>query len=407
MQPHRAWAEINLDALSHNLQVIRQRAGAGTRVLLVVKANAYGHGAALIAHHALKSGIGALGVGTSEEALELRAMGINLPILVLGTVIETELASCLREHIHIGLHTLDRCVQLNQLAGRLGVRAQVHLNVDTGMGRLGVPSLRTNALLDALDESPNIEMVGLMTHVVDPAGWSPRTSEQMDDLRRVHRELKRRGPWRGWVHGFNSATLFSAPRLVGNTVRIGIAALGVAAAGGAEQRDLQPVLSFHSQVVMLKDIPPGTSVGYGPDFIARRQTRVATIPVGYADGVPFSLAGRGEGLLRGQRAQFIGRISMDYVTLDVTEIEGVQVGDQVTLIGTQGTQHITLAQMARGARTIPYEISCSIGPRVVRLPREGGDLLLPAQAGEASKQTFPSVTLPEDLPHTGDISLAP
>jgi alanine racemase len=414
MQPHRAWAEIDLDALTHNLAIIRQRAGPGTRILLVVKADAYGHGADLIAHHALRAGIGALGVGTSEEALQLRAMGIDLPILVLGTVIETELAACLRMRIHIGLHTLDRCLQLEQLAGRLGVRAQVHLNVDTGMGRLGVPCHRARTLLDALDKARNVDLVGLMTHVIDPAGWSPRTKEQMKGLKAVQAEVTRRGPWQGWVHAFNSATLFTAPHLVGNTVRVGIAALGAASLEWAGQQNLQPVLSLHSQVVMLKDIPVGASVGYGPDFIARRPTRVATIPMGYADGIPFALAGRGEALLRGQRAAFIGRVSMDYVTLDVTEIKGVLVGDAVTLIGTDGEEKITLDQVARRAGTIPYDISCSIGPRVIRLSRERGELLVPAQTAESSDATTrklvdltqqtPARTSSTELPLAGDVS---
>ena len=222
MESHRAWAEVDLGALTHNLRLVRAAAGAGTRVLLVVKADAYGLGAVAIARHALRAGVGALGVGTASEALELRAAGITAPILLLGTTVEEELAACLREEVHLALQDVRTVKRLGDLARRLCVRAHVHLNVDTGMGRLGVLPSQVEDALDALGAGGHVHLAGLMTHVADPRGWSPATQSQVAALGRACAQVRARGPWgeprsvdgrarRPIVH--RCATAWSSPRL--------------------------------------------------------------------------------------------------------------------------------------------------------------------------------------------------
>lgn len=379
MESHRAWAEVDLGALTHNLRLVRAVAGAGTRVLLVVKADAYGLGAVAIARHALRAGVGALGVGTATEALELRAAGITAPILLLGTTVESELAPCLREEVHVALQDVETADRLGDLARRLCVRAHVHLNVDTGMGRLGVLPDQVESALDAIGTGGHVHLAGLMTHVADPRGWSPATEEQVATLGRACEQVRARGPWGGWVHAYNSATLFTAPRPFGDTVRVGLAALGGLELPGGKAPALAPVLSLRSQVALVRTVPSGTPVGYGSDWVARRPSRIATLPIGYADGLPRALSGRGEVLLHGHRAPIVGRISMDYTTVDVTDLPPIAPGDRATLVGRCGEEELAVGEVARAAGTIAYELTCGLGPRIPRLARAADESIVPSQ----------------------------
>ncbi len=377
----RVWAEIDLDALAHNLTVIRSRAGAGVGVMLVVKADAYGHGAVAIAHHAVRCGIASLGVGTSSEALELRGAGLRIPILVLGTVVDEEVPRVLRHDIEIGLHSFDRLRQLEKESRRLGIRARVHVNVDTGMGRLGVMPGRALELLHEVQRTEHVYLAGVMTHISSPEGSrAPETAIQAERFKAVIEGAQQAGIDCGHIHLANSTCLFTGLQPLYDTVRPGIAALGVLPDAIPGTEPLLPVLSLRSQVVFLKDIPAGTPVGYGSTWRAPRPTRIATLPVGYNDGVPWSLSNRGAVLLAGQRAPIVGGVSMDYTTVDVGTIDGLCVGAVATLIGKQGEDEITVAEVAREAGTIPYEITCSVGKRVPRICRGGEFAPLPSQA---------------------------
>lgn len=367
MDAHRAWTEIDLDALAHNLARIRARVAPGTALILVVKADAYGHGAVAVAHRALACGVEALGVGTSAEALELRAAGILAPVLVLGTIVDEEASLCLRNGVHIALHSGDRARSLSDLAERLGTRAKVHLKVDTGMGRLGVRPERALELLESVRGSRHLELSGFMTHVAAPEGGNDATAiEQLALFDALVRRARAAGHALGCVHAANSACVFTDLGTHYDAVRPGLAAYGILPEGLGAAEELRPVLSLHSQVVFLKDVPPGSAVGYAGTWRAARTTRVATLPIGYSDGLCWRLGNQGEVLVRGVRAPIIGRVSMDYATIDVTDIPGVAVGDRVTVIGRQGEQQIGLAELAERAGTVPYEIACSVGRRVAR-----------------------------------------
>ena len=380
MEAYRVKAEIDLDALQQNLRVIRQRAGPGVRVMLVVKADAYGHGARAIANHALRCGIESLGVGTSAEALELRSDGIRAPILVLGTIIDDEARDCLRHRVQIALHSSDRRARIQDLASELGVRAQVHLNVDTGMGRLGVLPGRALDLLREIRRSPNLDLCGVMTHVSAAEGaLADSTREQARTFEAVLRQARAEQLLRGSIHMANSAALFTSLRPLYDTVRPGISAYGILNSDLPGSGELKPVLSLRTQIVFQKDVPAGTPIGYSSTWRAERPTRIATLPVGYHDGVPWRLSNCGEVLVRGRRAPIVGRVTMDYITIDVGHIPGAAVGDTATLIGSDGHETITVEEVAQKAGTIAYEVTCSVGRRVQRLYLGGENLELASQ----------------------------
>jgi alanine racemase len=385
---YRVWAEIDLDALAHNLSVIERRLPEHVRVVLVVKADAYGHGAVAIAHHALRCGVAALGVGTSAEALELRQAGVRAPILVLGTIVDEEASAALRHGIHIGIHSADRCQHLAELAQKLGLVARVHLKIDTGMGRLGVLPGRALDLLEQIRASSHLELAGVMTHTAAPDGMlDPRTHEQLAIFDRVLDAARERKLLRGWVHAANSACIFTGMERMYDAVRPGISAYGVLPGCLPGASELQPVMSLHSQVVFLKDLPAGAPVGYSGSWISDKPTRIATLPAGYSDGLAWRLSNKGEVLVRGMRAPIVGRVSMDYTCVDVGHIPGVSVGDRVTLIGEQGADRITLEEIAAHVGTIPYEITCAVGKRVERVYIGGEGILIPARRGALPKAT--------------------
>jgi alanine racemase len=378
---YRCWAEIDLDALSSNLDVIRRRAGVDKRVMLVVKGDAYGHGAVAVANHAKRCGIEAFGVGTSDEALELRDSGIGRTILVLGTIIDDEASDCLRHGIDIAIHSSDRRAMVQSLAKSMQVRAKVHLNIDTGMGRLGVLPHRAIELLREIRASSHLELTGVMTHISAPDGaHSASTHEQQRLFEGVLRQARAESLLHGSIHMANSAAVFTDLRPRYDTVRPGISAYGILSTDLPGSDELVPVMSLRTQVVFLKDIPAGFAVGYASTWRSERPTRIATLPVGYNDGLSWRLGNKGEAIVRGQRAPIVGRVSMDYATIDVGQIRGVQVGDRVTLIGSDGHETITAEEVARKADTIAYEITCAVGKRVRRTYLGDREVIIPALA---------------------------
>ncbi|WP_419191672.1 alanine racemase [Engelhardtia mirabilis] len=379
MNVPRVWAEIDLAALEHNLRAIRARIGPAVELILVVKADAYGHGAVAIARRAAALGVIAFGVGTVEEALELGAAGIRGRMIVLGTIVDEEAEPALRGGVELGVHSADRVRMLSALAVKLGLTARVHLNVDTGMGRLGSGPARALELLEEIHASPGLELAGSMTHVASSRGADdPGTAAQLRSFDQYLGPARERGLLRGWTHVANSACIFTGLEPRFDAVRPGIAALGmlpaemgVIPAGGGRLEALRPVLSLRSQVVFFKDVEPGTPIGYGGTWRATRRSRIATLPVGYNDGVPWRLGNRGRALIRGCEVPIVGRVSMDYTTIDITDAPGADVGDVVTLIGRDGERELSASCLADEAGTIPYEITCSIGRRVPRMIVEG------------------------------------
>ncbi len=392
---HRVWAEIDLGALQRNLLRVGERLSSDdgqspARVLVVLKADAYGHGAVPVAR-ALESEplVWGFGVGDSNEALELRAAGIEAPILVLGTIIADEVPQVVSHDIRVCIHSEDRIRTLETEAERQGRKTQVHLMVDTGMGRLGAQPRRAAALARLIEASAWLVLEGVTTHPSPSRPGHPFIAVQRGRLASLLGELADDGIAPPLVHFANTAALLGGEGRELPLVRPGISLYGVLSHELAEKgADFEPVMSLRTQVVYLKDVPEQTPVGYNGTHVTASPARIATLPIGYNDGLSYRLSNCGRALVRGQLAPIVGAISMDYTMLDVTAIGGVSVGDTVTLIGGDGEREITIPDLANTIGTIPYEVACAVGKRVRRVyVRGSADPATPRSSetsGEAS-----------------------
>jgi len=362
----RTWAEIDLAAVAHNLALVRETAGPKVETMLVLKADAYGHGAVPVAWHLAHDGVACFGVGDSTEALELRAAGITAPILVLGAVVSGELTDVIRAGIAITVHTRDRVRALRGVVREGGASVPLHMKVDTGMGRLGCHPERALGIAREIRRSPGLTLEGVATHLAatEPDGGEAAL-RQVRRFRKVLAALTEEGFRPRWRHAYASGGVLSALPNTFNMIRPGLAVYGVDPHGRAES-PLRPALAWRTQVVFLKDHRPGAQVGYQGTWTARRRSRIATLPVGYNDGYRYAFSNRAEVLVRGRRCPVVGRVSMDYICLDVTDVPGAAVGDVATLLGADGDERIRVEDLARLADTIPYEILCGIGRRVRR-----------------------------------------
>ena len=366
---HRVWADVDLSALRRNLDRVGDRLEPGGRVLAVVKADAYGHGAVPVARalagHARLWGFG---VGDSNEALELRAAGVTEPVLVLGTIIDEETPQVVSHDVRVGIHSMDRIRHLEREAARQERRVVVHLMVDTGMGRLGAQPARARELARAVAASPWLELEGIGSHVSSSRPGHDFTLLQRSRLAQLVDDLREEGIAPPLVHFANTASIMGGVGVELPLVRPGIALYGVVGPGpDAWARTLEPILSLRTQVVYLKDVPRDTPIGYNGTWVTPRSTRIATLPLGYNDGLAYRLSNRGRVLVRGAIAPIVGAVSMDYTMIDVGHIAGVRVGDVVTLIGRDGDETITVSELASLVGTIPYEIVCAVGKRVRRI----------------------------------------
>ena len=388
------WAEISLPALRRNFQRVRALAGK-RRIMAVAKADAYGHGAVAVAKCLASCGVDWFGVATVEEAVELRQAGIEQPILLLGGLYMSDPADLVEYRLTPSISSTARLDTYAECARRAGRPIEFHLKVDTGLGRLGVPHGRLQLFLDRYQELQGLELKGIFTHLASAEDLvATQTDEQLDRFRAALKEL----PWHKlqpeWVHVSNSAALLVRSDFPENLVRIGALLYGYCvplilppgasadlgrvgskvssrsgSAGAALERlaEFEPILTFKSQVVYLKDVPSNTPLGYGAAYHTRRPSRIATVPVGYADGLSRQLSGRGRAIINDEYARIVGNISMDLTLLDVTDIPGVEVGDEVILIGQSEHCRITAYEIAADLGTVPYEVLCSIGKRVPRI----------------------------------------
>lgn len=373
MDPSRAWAEIDLDALARNLGLIRRLIGPSVAIFLVAKADAYGHGAAPIAHHALGAGAQAICVTTGREALELRRAGVRARIVVLGPSWGEDVLPALRQSIEIAVPSLELYRALERTARGAATKARIHLKVDTGMNRLGMTPDEALVALEDLRSGPFLVLSGIMTHVAATDGArsdSARAQAEIFDelLARARALGLLAGPSeRFFAHLANSACVLSGLGPLHDAVRVGAAAYGIAPDPRLSHPELEPVMSVRTRIVHVQEVGRGESVGYGGTWKASRATRIAVLPVGYDDGVDWRLGNAGEVLVRGRRVSIVGRISMDYTTIDVTDLPSVGVGERVTLLGADGGARIRAEEIAARTGTVPYDVTCSIGKRVERV----------------------------------------
>jgi alanine racemase len=365
---------VNLAALRHNFRLVVERTRSeGVSVLAAVKADAYGHGLLEVSSVLAEEGVDWLGVAMVDEGLRLRAGGLQTPILVLGGTDDGTEEAAVEASLTPVLYRLASAQRLAALAAAHGGPVSVHLKVDTGMNRLGIPLGDLAAFLDQLDALGGLRVDGVLTHLAEAEmGDRGMTADQLQDFAGALATIRERGHNPRWVHAANSAALLTGQRLVGDCaaslIRPGIMLYGCSPAQGLAQGwDLQPVLSFETAVAFLKDVPTGALLSYGATWKAERPSRIATLPVGYGDGYMRALGNRADVLIRGQRAPVVGRVCMDLCLVDVTDIEGVCEGDSVVLIGRQGEAEITASELADHLGTISYEVLCSLSCRVPRI----------------------------------------
>ena len=371
MAHHRATrAEIDLRAFRHNLQNLRNYLAPQTQIMAVVKADAYGHGAVPCARIAVASGADYLGAGVIEEGIELRKSGINTPILILGSIFANEVEDLVYYDLATILCNLPLAQALSKEGRKQNKIVSVHIKLDTGMNRLGVSPKYSTTLLDQIHNLPNLKVEGISTHFssADNEDLSI-TQEQIEKFRTTLAKLKNVPI----VHCANTSALFRIPESHFNMVRPGLILYGSLPSPSLnkvlsqKENHFQPVMQWKSQIILIKPIAKGQPISYSGSFITRQNSLVATLPIGYADGLHRSLSNKIDVLIRGKRAPQIGNICMDMTLIDVTKIQGVEEGDEVVLFGEQEGQVIQVEEMAIKGETIPYEILCNVGKRVPRI----------------------------------------
>lgn len=373
---HRCWAEVDLDALGENLAWIRHRIGPDVKIMTVVKADAYGHGLKPIAGRLMQSGTDIFGVANLTEARQIRTVGKGWPILMLGACLPEEVPLAVRDEVRPTISSWAEAQAFDAAAQRARKVLPIHVKVDTGMGRLGVPVDAAPRLIERMRALPGLLVEGVYTHfcaVEDDADFSRRQAAQFHELlaRLERTQLKP-----ALVHASNSGGLLHEPGTRFNLVRPGLLVYGVLPPSRrrSESRlrhEVRPALSWKCRVSLVKWIPRGTALSYGRTFVAPRRMRVATLTAGYGDGFLRAGSNRAEVLISGRRCPILGRITMDQMLADVSGVPHVASGSEAVLIGEQGRQRITAHELAEKFGTVPWEVLTSITYRVPRLYRGG------------------------------------
>ncbi|QEH70181.1 alanine racemase [Cellulosilyticum sp. WCF-2] len=367
----RVVAEVNLGAIEHNYKQIRQHIPNHTEMMAIVKADGYGHGAKEVANFLQEQGVNRFAVAIVAEGEELRSSGITSPILVLGYTPRADIKALIENDLTQTVFSYEMAKTISDEAGRLGKTVNIHLKVDTGMGRIGfLSSPKSIEEILMITKLPHINLEGIFTHfsTADEEDTS-YTKEQWSIFEGFLKELSEVGLELPIIHAANSAAIMCHEYTHLNLVRPGIILYGYYPSPYLEGKvlDLEPAMTLKTQVVHVKELPEGQYVGYGRKFYTHQKTKIATIPVGYADGYSRNLGNKGRVLIRGQYAPIIGNICMDQFMVDVTHIKGVSVEDEVVLFGKQQDAVIPVEEIAQSLGTINYEIVCMIGKRVPRI----------------------------------------
>ncbi len=360
--------EIDLTAIRHNVGVMKGRLKGNAKFLAVVKADGYGHGAVQVARAALKAGADMLAVAIVEEGVELRAAGITCPILVLGGIEPAAADAVVKADLTQVVFNEEIIRALRASGLKFGRTAKVHLKLETGMNRIGVRTKeRVQELTRLINSMQWIELTGCFTHMAtaDSEDDGGATLEQIERFEALCAAIREVHPGELTCHAGNTACIFRYPQAHFDMVRGGIALYGYPPV--PEAAGLRPAMRWVTRAVMVKELDAGERVGYGGTFTAQKPTRVMTLPVGYADGYRRGISGKGCVLVRGQRAKVLGRVCMDQIMVDVTDIKGAQAGDEVVLLGAQGEDCIDANEMASWLDTISYEVLCSPSRRVPRV----------------------------------------
>ena len=370
---YRSWVEVDLDNFNHNWDEIKRLVGPHVKVLQVVKADAYGHGAIEISNCALRKGAPILGVANADEGVQLRVSGITAPILILSPSTDSEINEIMKYNLIPSVSDLQFAREIQKRYRKAGIRAPIHIEVDTGMGRGGTMHQEAFTMIQEILRFPNIIVEGIFTHLAASEVTTDYNETQWNLFQELLNKLEKHHIYIPIKHISNSGAIMNFPHFHLDMVRAGIMSYGIHPSPETETKvDLAPVMSFKTRVILIKEFPKGYGIGYGRSYITDKPTSIATIPVGYGDGYGFILSNRGEVLIRGVRAPIVGRISMDICTADVSHIRDCQIGDEVVLMGHQGEEYISANEIADRVKTISYEILCALGKRAPRIFLQNG-----------------------------------
>lgn len=370
---YRSWVEVDLGHFAANWAAIKKQVGPGVQIMQVVKADGYGHGAIEISNAALENGAACLGVANADEGVQLRVSGITAPIIILSPATVPEIDAIIKYALTPSISALDFARELHEKSRAADVVTPTHVEIDTGMGRGGLLLKEALKAIQEIAALPHLRVEGLFTHFSESEIISYYNKLQYEEFQYLLTRLQTLGIDIPLGHISNSGAIVNYPQCHLNLVRPGLITYGIHPSRETLHKiRLSPVMSFKTRVALIKDFPEGCGIGYGRTFITRRPTRIATIPVGYGDGLGWLLSNQGEALVGGQKVPIVGRISMDMCTLDITAVEKCRVGDEVVLMGNQGSQTITAEEIAARSHSISYEILCAVGKRAPRVfLREG------------------------------------
>ena len=371
--PVSTWVEVDLDRLAANLAAIRAHIGSGHEILLVVKADAYGHGAVEIARAAEDEGVALFGVATLHEGIQLRQAGTSRPIVVLSPLLPSEIDEAVAHQLDPTISDLDFGGAYSRAAGRARRPLRFHVEIDTGMGRTGVRDEEADAFIAQLAALPGLRLASVYTHFPDADAEDLEFSR--GQVARFHAALDRlaaRGIRPPRLHASNSAGTLNVPEAQFDWVRVGLIAYGHSPPHARAALAVEPVMAFKGRLVQVRELPEGAPISYARSFVTERPSRIGVVAVGYGHGLSWLLSNRGHMLVGGVRAPIVGRVTMDLTMVDVTDVPAARVGDEVVLFGDQAGASITLEEVARWSDTLPYEIMCTIGKRVTRIYVRGG-----------------------------------
>ncbi|MDR3306703.1 MAG: alanine racemase [Endomicrobium sp.] len=365
----QTWVEIDKSDFHFNLKKIREYLAKDTKIIAVVKADAYGHDGIALAKEAQAAGLQWLAVSSIEEGIQLREAGIKANILILSNIFPFEnfqvaIAHCLTPTIS----TMTGLMALEELAVKLDKKINFHLQVDTGMGRIGTLPEAAYPILQKISQTPEVYMSGMYTHFAVADTDAVFTKAQLDVFTKIVKFAKVNLGLRFIAHSANSVALFKYKRSHLDLVRPGLSLYGLSPFKHSDRfLKLKPVLSWKTKTTFLKKVPSGFCVSYGRTFVTSKTSIIATLPIGYADGLNRLLSNRGDVLIGGKRCPIVGRITMDMTMVDVTDVKGVSLGDEAVIIGTQGSEQIKTDELAKLQDTINYEVTCAISSRVPRI----------------------------------------
>ena len=371
------WAEVSLDAIEQNIKAFRNYIQPQSKLMAVVKADAYGHGAVEVAKSAIDAGADYLAVALLDEAIQLRQAGIRFPVLVLGYTVPEAAEEAIRNDITLTVYTQDVAESIEKAADKLGETTRIHIKIDSGMNRIGIKTKAGALDLIQSIQSQHVIVEGIFTHFADADNPDPTyTMKQFEYFTKLIDYLEKHNISIPIQHCCNSAGTIAYPKMHLDMVRVGVSLYGLYPSDHLQSKiSLRQAMSFKTKPVMIKTVEANQPISYGCTFSPESQSKIATIPVGYADGFSRSLSNKGNVTVHGVRVPIVGRICMDQAMIDVTGIEELNQNDVITIFGDPHDGYISMKEVADQMNTIHYETACLIGRRVPRVYIEGGKIV--------------------------------